>query len=188
MTRICSRYAAAARRRRRTLALGMMFLLAAGGVLAWTVAASFAQEGQDPQQQAESRERAAQAERIVGVWDVAVTLRDCQTGNPVGAVRARNMFIAGGTLTELNARGNPSLRTPSFGTWHVNKKGTYSAVFRYSRFDAAGTFTQTSKVTRQIQLSPDTNAFAASAFVEVFDANDNLVQTGCATEAATRLE
>jgi len=87
----------------------MMFLLAAGGVLAWTVAASFAQEGQDPQQQAESRERAAQAERIVGVRDVAVTLRDCQTGNPVGAVRARNMFIAGGTLTELNARGNPSL-------------------------------------------------------------------------------
>jgi hypothetical protein len=188
MTGVCSKYAAGARRCRRTLALAVMFLLAAGGVLGWTVAAGFAQEGQDPRQQAESRERAAQAKRIVGVWDVAVTLRDCQTGSPVGAVRARNMLIAGGTLTELNARGNPSLRTPSFGTWHVDEKGTYSAVFRYSRFDAAGTFIQTSKVTRRIRLSPDANAFDASAFVEVFDVNDNLVQTGCATEAATRLE
>jgi hypothetical protein len=98
------------------------------------------------------------------------------------------MFIAGGTLTELNARGNPSLRSPSFGTWHVDGQGTYSAVFRYSRFDGAGTFTQTVKVTRQIRLSRGANAFAASAFVEVFDANDNLVLTGCATEAATRLE
>src|SRR5262249_58724590 len=82
---------------------------AAGGPLR-TVSASSAQEGQDPQQQAESREHAAQAARIVGVWDVAVTLRDCQTSNPVGAVRARNMFMAGGTPTALNARRNPSLR------------------------------------------------------------------------------
>jgi len=157
----------------------MMFLLVAGGVLVSTMAAGFAQEAQDPQQQ---------AHRIVGVWDVAVTLRECQTGNPVGAVGARNMFVAGGTLTELNARGNPSLRNPSFGTWHVDREGTYSAVFWYSRFDGAGTFTQTVKVARQIQLSRDANAFAASAFVEVFDPIGNLVQTGCATEAATRLE
>jgi hypothetical protein len=143
------------------------------------MAAGFAQEAQTPQQE---------AHRIVGVWDVAVTLRDCGTGNPVGAVRARNMFTAGGTLTELNARGNPSLRSPSFGTWHVDPEGTYSAVFWYSRFDSAGTFTQTVKVARQIRLSRDANAFAASAFVQVFDANDNLVQTGCATEAATRPE
>lgn len=186
MTR--SQNAACARRCGRTPSLAMMFLLAAGGVLAWTASAGFAQEAEDPQQQAESREHSAQARRIVGVWDVAVTLRDCQTSNPVGAVRARNMFIDGGTLTELNARGNPSLRNPSFGTWQLDGARTYSAVFWYSRFDGAGTFTQTVKVARRIRLSPDANAFAASAFVEVFDANDNLFQTGCATEAATRLE
>jgi hypothetical protein len=188
MTGICSRYVASTRGCRRTLPLALMFVLAAGAGLAWTGTAGFAQEAQDPEQQAESRERAAQAEKIVGVWDVAVTLRDCQTGNPVGAVRARNMFIASGTLTELNARGNPILRNPSFGTWRRDGARTYSAVFRYSRFDTAGTFTQTVKVTRQILLGRGAKAFAASAFVEVFDANDNLVQTGCATEAATRLE
>jgi len=144
----------------------------------------------DQQQQSESREAAARARRIEGVWDVMVTIRDCQTGNPVNppvTVRARNMFIRGGTLTELNARGNPSLRNPSFGTWHMDNDGTYAAVFRYSRFNPDGTFSQTVKVTRQIRLSRNGDAFAANAFVEVFDPSDVLVQTGCATEAATRL-
>jgi len=162
-----------------------MFVLAGGGGLAWTTAIVLAQDAQDPQQ-VESRARAAQAKRIVGVWDVAVTLRDCQTGIVVGAVRARNMFMAGGTLTELNARRNPSMRSPSFGIRHVDAERTYSAVFWYSRFEA-GAFTQTVKVTRQIRLSRDGNAFAASAFVEVSDANDTTVFTGCATEAAKRL-
>src|SRR5262245_65384507 len=129
-----SGYAAGARRCRRRLAV--VFLLAAGGSRAWTATVAFAQ-AQDPEQHAESRHPAAQG-RIVGVWDVTVTLRDCQTGNrlPVDQIHARNMFTAGGTLTELNARGNPILRNPSFGTWHVDGEGTYSAVFRYSRFDA----------------------------------------------------
>ena len=74
------------------------------------------------------------------------------------------------------------------GAWHADQKGGYSAVFWYSRFDGAGAFTQTVKVGRQIQLGLDAKTFTASAFVEVFDVNDTLVQTGCATEAASRLE
>jgi len=167
--------------------IALVCLLAGGLGLDWTVAIGSAQEPHDSQQM-ELRPHAAEARRIVGVWDVAVTLKDCETGNAVGAVRARNMFMVGGTLTELNARGNPSLRSPSFGTWHVDPEGTYSAAFWYSRFDGAGTFTQTVKVTRRIRLSRDGNTFAATAFVEVFDTNDTLVQTGCATEAARRLE
>ena len=82
MTGICFRYSARAQRYRRTVVLTAMFLLGAGGGFVWTVAVGSAQEAEDSQ---------GQAQRIVGVWDVAVTLRDCQTGNPVGAVRARNM-------------------------------------------------------------------------------------------------
>jgi hypothetical protein len=187
MTGIYSGYAAGVRRCRRTLAITAVALLVGAGGLAWTVAISFAQEAQAPQQ-LESRAHAPQAKRIIGVWDVAVTLKDCQTDEVVGAVRARNMFMPGGTMTELNARGNPSMRSPSFGIWHVDAEGTYSAVFWYSRFDATGTFTQTVKVARQIRLSRDGNAFAASALVEVRDANENLAFTGCATEVAKRLD
>jgi hypothetical protein len=184
MTPITSTAVSSVRRPHRAPAVALICLLLAGGVRASTTAVQIAQ---DQEQQSESREAAARARRIEGVWDVMVTIRDCQTGNPLTTVRARNMFIRGGTLTELNARGNPSLRSPSFGTWHIDDDGTYAAVFRYSRFNPDGTFSQTVKVTRQIRLSRDADAFAANAFVEVFDVNDVLVQTGCATEAATRL-
>ena len=39
-----------------------------------------------------------------------------------------------------------------------------------------------------IELSQDGNAFTATATFEVFDANGNLLQTGCLTETATHLE
>jgi hypothetical protein len=185
MTPVTSTGVPSVRRPHRAPAVAMICLLVAGGVRASTV--TTVQIAQEREQQSESREAAARARRIEGVWDVMVTIRDCETGNPLTTVRARNMFIHGGTLTELNARGNPSLRNPSFGTWHMDDDGTYAAVFWYSRFNPDGTFSQTVKVTRQIRLSPDADAFAANAFVEVFDVNDMLVQKGCATEAATRL-
>ena len=188
MTPITSPAVSSVRRLHRAPGVAMICLLLAGGVRASAVMTG--QVTQDQEQQSESRESAARARRIEGVWDVMVTIRDCQTGNPVNppvTVRARNMFIRGGTLTELNARGNPSLRNPSFGTWHMDDDGVYAAVFMYSRFNPDGTFFQTVKVTRQIRLSQDADAFAANAFVEVFDVSDVLVQTGCATEAATRL-
>ena len=150
-----------------------------------------AQAQDDEQQQSPVPEHVAQTRGIEGVWAVTATIRDCQTGNPVPGVplvRARNMFIRGGTLTEIGARGNPILRGPSFGTWYFEGNGHYRAVFRYSRFNPDGTFLATQKIARSIALSTDRSTFAANALVESFDANDNLIQTGCATEVATRLE
>jgi hypothetical protein len=175
-------------RTRRPAALIAMCLLCPGGVHSETLTnVRFAQNAHDQKQETEARNAARQARRIEGVWDVMVTISDCQTGTPLTTVRARNMFIRGGTLTELNARGNPTRRDPSFGTWHIEESGTYFAVFRYSRFNPDGTFSQTVKVTRRIRLTPDANHFTADAAVEVFDVNDTLIETGCATEKASRL-
>jgi hypothetical protein len=184
MAPISSTAVSIVRSRHRAPAVAVMCLLLAAGVRASKTTVQIAQ---DQRQQGESREADAFGRRIEGVWDVMVTIRDCQTGTPITTVRARNMFMRGGTLTELNAGGNPTRRSPSFGTWHPDEEGTYSAVFRYSRFDPDGTFSQTVKVTRQIQLGRNANTFTANAGVEVFDVNDTLVETGCATEAATRL-
>jgi hypothetical protein len=184
MTAISSTAVSSVRSHKRAPTIAVMCLVLAGVVRADTATV---QAAQDPDRQSQSREAVARARRIEGVWDVMVTIRDCLTGNPLTTVRARNMFIRGGTLTELNARGNPSLRSPSFGTWQMDAEGLYAAVFRYSRFNLDGTFSQTVKVTRQIRLGHAGDTFAADAAVEVFDVNDTLVQEGCATEEATRL-
>jgi len=80
MTPISSTAVSSVRRPRRAPAVAMICLLLAGGVRASTVTP--VQLAQDQEQRSESREAAARARRIEGVWDVMVTIRDCQTGNP----------------------------------------------------------------------------------------------------------
>jgi hypothetical protein len=122
---------------------------------------------------------------IEGVWDVSVTIRRCDTGAPLANIHAMNMFIHGGTLTETS---NDLLRGSSLGTWrHVRKHG-YTAVFRFFTFNKDGSFAGRNKITRAIRLSEDANGFVANAVFEIFDVNDNLVASGCATETAKRLE
>lgn len=126
--------------------------------------------------------------KIVGVWDVRVTRRDCQTGDSLGVNSpVMNMFNRGGTLLETSS-GLPTRRGPGLGTWQFVGGQSYSAVFRFFRFNADGSFAGTRRVVRTIELSQDPNEFNATATDELFDANGNLFQAGCATETATRLE
>ncbi len=139
--------------------------------------------------QEESSERSSGNGKIVGLWDVRVINRDCQTGEPAATppLHVMNMFNRGGTLLETGS-GLPTRRGPGLGTWQYLGGLSYSSVFRFFRFNADGTFAGTRRVARTIELSEDANEFIATASFEVFDANDNLIQTGCATETATRLE
>jgi hypothetical protein len=122
---------------------------------------------------------------IEGVWDVSVTIRQCDTAAPVAAVHAMNMFIQGGTLTETS---NDLLRSSSLGTWRQISKRGYTAVFTFFTFNADGSHAGRNKITRGIKLSADAKGFVANAVFEVFDVNDNLLVRGCATETAKRLE
>ncbi|MDQ3472295.1 MAG: hypothetical protein M3447_01015 [Acidobacteriota bacterium] len=141
------------------------------------------------QLQEESSKRSSGNGKIVGVWDVRVINRDCQTGEPAATppLLVMNMFNRGGTLLETGS-GLPTRRGPGLGTWQYIGGRSYSSVFRFFRFNADGTFAGTRRVARTIELSKDANEFTATASFEVFDANDNLIQIGCATETATRLE
>jgi hypothetical protein len=169
---------------------GSAFVLASALAVATAlVSAEGLQDPKDDQLQGESFQRSAQARRIEGVWDVTVVIRDCQTGGALRTVRARNMFIRGGTLSELGAQTNPILRGPGLGTWRYVGEDQYTAVFRFTRFNPDGTFSAIQKVSRRITLGQDSNTFAAGAVVELFDLDGNpTAPPGCATETASRLE
>ena len=166
-----------------------------GRVLASTLALTvagvlvFAQKAQEAKPaQEESPEHSKLVGRIEGVWDVRVTIRRCDTGDPIRTVRAMNMYNRGGTLTETGGSSSV-LRGPSFGTWHHVGGQTYAAVFRFFGFNAQGAAAGTlTKITRNIELSQDGNKFSATASFETLDTNDILIGTGCATETASRLD
>ena len=123
-----------------------------------------------------------------GTWDVRVTFRNCQTGAPVRIVRTLSTFSGAGTLMETGADDTPNRRSSGQGTWRHIGERHYITVSRFFRFHPDGTFAETQKITRRIELSDDGQEFRATTCVEVFDAGDSLVRTNCATERARRLE
>jgi hypothetical protein len=64
----------------------------------------------------------------------------------------------------------------------------YSAVLEFFRFNVDGTFAGTQKVTRTIELSARLDGFTSNATIQILDINGQLVQSGYATETATRFK
>jgi hypothetical protein len=124
--------------------------------------------------------------RLVGVWDVNVTLLDCVSGNAVATFPAMNQYAADGSQTEVGINMSPAARYPSFGTWHFIGLGKFASEFKFFRFNPDGSYAGTQEVQRTITLSHDANQFATTASVAIYDPTHHLVKSGCATEAAVR--
>jgi hypothetical protein len=125
---------------------------------------------------------------MIGTWDIRVTLRNCETGASIKTLRALNTFASGGTLIETGARATPNLSGLGHGTWRHIGGQSYSAVLRFFRFSEDGTIAEMQKITRHIELSDDGKEFVATACAEIFDADDGLIRTCCATEAGKSLD
>jgi hypothetical protein len=124
--------------------------------------------------------------RLVGVWDVNVTLRDCVSGNAVATFPAMNQYAADGSQTEVGINMSPAARYPSFGTWHFIDLGKFASEFKFFRFNPDGSYAGTQEVQRTITLSNDASRFTTTASVAIYDPGHHLVKSGCATEAAVR--
>ena len=149
------------------------------------VSAQESQDLQDEQRSAESRESAGNDRKLEGVWEAQVTLRVCQTGAPVGTLRGMTTFIRGGALVGTNANPNPPI---SFGRWQYLGGRRYSSVERFFRYHPDGSFAGVQRITRNFTLNRDGDHFTGTINVEIFDANDNLIGNGCATEITRRVE
>jgi len=74
------------------------------------------------------------------------------------------------------------------GMWRPEGDNRYSAVFEFFRFNVDGTFAGTQKVTRTIELSAGLDSFTSIATIQILDINGQLIQSGYATETATRFK
>ena len=147
-----------------------------------------AQGIQDKQSSATSTDN----ERTIrGVWRTVVTGRNCQTGEPLGSLRGLFTFNQGGTMSEygIGPGSSPALRSPGHGVWQREHGWhEYSVAFTYYRYNAGGAFIGSQKVTAALELGPSGDEFVTTSVIDIFDVNDNLIGTGCATAAGTRFE
>ena len=128
----------------------------------------------------------SQAGRIEGTWRVQLTVRDCQTGAAQRTFPALFAFAKGGILTYTTAGQPPAVATPGYGIWGHTGGHSYSAVTEAFIFNPAGSWIQTHRPTRAIELIKGADEFTDTTQLEIFDTSGNLIVTGCATSVAMR--
>lgn len=161
-------------------------LKAIGGVsLAILVLAVFAQVRVSAQVQNGNQQG------LVGSWDVQVTVRDCQTGNPIPFIptfSAMMTYNQGGTMQETDL-GSPFLvRLPGHGVWSRISEfhPLYSAAFQFLNFLPDRTPAGKNVVRSAIRLGQSGDTYTSTDTVEILDASGNVMSRGCATSTATR--
>jgi hypothetical protein len=121
---------------------------------------------------------------IVGVWNVAVTVVNCQTGALIRNVRSVQMYQPDGAFSETTSTGT---RGSSIGYWFLEEGQNYGARYFFFRYNPDGSFASMAKAANTITLSPDGSQFSVTATIQDYDANNNLLTTGCVTQTAKRL-
>ena len=120
---------------------------------------------------------------LQGVWNVSVAVRNCETGATIRSLRALNLFVRDGSMTETSTN---ILRGPSVGECQHVEGDTYASMFEFFRFNPDGTFASTARVIRTIELSKDGRQFTSTGTVEDFNADNVRISVGCTTETAAR--
>jgi hypothetical protein len=128
---------------------------------------------------------------LVGSWDAQVTARDCETGSPIPFVPVFPALITydlGGTMQETDLGAPGMVRLQGHGVWQRKPGGQYSAAFRYLKFAPDRTYLGVNVIRSSISMSRGGNEYSSTDTLEIFDADGNMIGTGCATQTATRFE
>ena len=127
---------------------------------------------------------------IEGVWQVTRMGVNCndpnQTRPPFPALMT---FYRDGTLTAYaNPPGTGPLDTPEAGLWQREPGSQHYSFHDISYvYDENGAFAGSGVVTANVHLT-SANSFEYSATIQFFDADGNLLFSGCGRATATRFE
>jgi hypothetical protein len=125
--------------------------------------------------------------RIEGTWRLEATTRNCQTGAAVETIPGLHTFLAGGSMLS-DVAVNPAMLRTGHGVWeHVGGRSFTNTIVLF-RFNPDGTYAGSTTVTRNIELSEDSDELTSSDTAVGTDANGNVIGTRCATVVGRRLE
>jgi hypothetical protein len=145
--------------------------------------------------------------RLAGAWTVQVTLRDCTSNAPMGAVSSLVTFHHGGTLSEdaANQAFAPGQRTGGHGAWtHVGVRSYRQRMINVIAFDTPAnlpgtpTFDPTARitpgffagwqvVTHTVQLV-DADHLTSAGTNQFYKTDGTLYRAGCSTATGTRFQ
>ncbi len=140
--------------------------------------AAFAQTGPDPR-------TLPRDSRIVGVWDVTVTVTNC-AGFALFEFPAMHKYELGGTGQVVPAT-DPTALSAHLMVWNNIGGNRYGTSMKMFRFDGDGNYIGWIVVTSEVSVNRAANSYAGSGVAEFYDANGNQVAASCPQFAGTRL-
>ena len=129
--------------------------------------------------------------KLEGTWRADVTITNC-AGVPIRTFQSLITYVppatpsvsGGSVLEQSNAT---FFRTGAQGIWRHEDGPNFSSTSRFFLFNSSGVLIGTSDVTKSIVLG-GANEYTATTASEIRDLNGNLLQAGCATDIALRVE
>ena len=127
----------------------------------------------------------AKGSRIVGVWDVTVTLYNCDTGAQGPTFPAMHKYELGGT-GQVEPAGSSPANPLHLMVWQYLGKNQYSANIKFFRYDESGVI-GTTVISNVVWLSKDGTQYGGSGIAELYDLSGNKVGVaGCPSLSGTR--
>jgi hypothetical protein len=127
----------------------------------------------------------AHRNRIVGLWDVQVTVKNCSTGATLGSFPALHKYELGGTGQVVPATNLAGL-SAHMTVWSHVRDNRYRMTVKMFRFDSSGNNIGWAVIKNNIAINEDATGYAGLGRAEVFDSNGNSLGTSCAEFTGTR--
>ena len=127
------------------------------------------------------------ANRIVGMWTVAVTIGRCQ-GGPQNTFTALNSFDLGGTMSDTNDHA-ATTRSPGQGIWQYSGYGRYRTRMQFFRFlPASGAYDGIQDVRNTIQLNAQATQYTTTVYARMLNADGSLRAEFCGSAIGNRVD
>jgi hypothetical protein len=123
--------------------------------------------------------------RIVGLWQAALTLAPC-AGGPATSINALNTFHAGGTLSSSDDAAQPA-NGPAQGIWQYRGHDRYALHVQFFTFLPDGTNSGLADVYQDLTMDPRGTAYTSVVEAHVLDTHDNPVVELCGTAQGVRV-
>lgn len=170
-----------------TLTAALLIQACGGGGDAVAQMAYGAAAGEDARSSAQGRYHRHDADALEGAWQSTVSVRNCASGAELRSFNGLSLFHRGGTASATNNQP-PGATSPAYGTWkRGSADSSYTVALRLFRFNADGSFAGAQNLTRTFTLAADGKSLAGTLAVQVLDPMENILQTTCGVETATRV-
>jgi hypothetical protein len=128
----------------------------------------------------------ARRNRIVGLWNVQVTITNCN-GITLFSFPALHKYELGGT-GQMVPGTNPALLSPHVAVWNYVSGNEYDMAFTMFRFDESGTNIGYAVVRNNITINENGTQYSGSGQAESFDTNGISEGMVCPTFTGSRFK